>query len=155
MTEYRAVEATAECPPPSHAMHKVVFTGPGGHNVTEYRTVEATAECPLPATLGVNPAAVDGRAKGTNVVVDVAAAGVNYADCCIRWGFYGSWNEFCGFPGTPGFEFSGTVEHAPAGCGFKMGQKVFGVSMFGGCVWRSVPPRPLLPTAPRRVSAPA
>ena len=30
------------------------------------------------------------------VTVRVAAAGVNYADVCLRWGLYASWNEFGG-----------------------------------------------------------
>jgi NADPH:quinone reductase-like Zn-dependent oxidoreductase len=67
------------------------------------------------------------------VVIATSAAGVNYADVCIRWGLYGSAKKFVGWPITPGFEFAGEV----ASCGsavedFVVGDKVFGVSLFGG-----------------------
>jgi hypothetical protein len=37
------------------------------------------------------------------VVVETAFAGVNYADCCVRWGLYASAKEYVGWPITPGF----------------------------------------------------
>jgi synaptic vesicle membrane protein VAT-1 len=43
------------------------------------------------------------------VKVDVKAAGINFADVCVRQGLYSSANEFVGFPITPGFETAGTV----------------------------------------------
>eukprot|EP01084_Bolivina_argentea_P013137 24610_1 len=44
------------------------------------------------------------------VQVEVHAFGLNYADCCIRWGLYSSAKECVGWPITPGFEFSGKVK---------------------------------------------
>ncbi len=43
------------------------------------------------------------------VVVDVEAAGVNYADSIIRMGLYESAKQLHGYPITPGFEVAGTV----------------------------------------------
>jgi len=58
------------------------------------------------------------------VIVDVKATGINYADIIIRWGLYKSAKEFVGWPITPGFEFSGTVRGT--------GEKVLGVTLFNG-----------------------
>lgn len=71
-------------------------------------------------------------------LVRVAFSGVNYADVCIRWGLYSSARQFVGFPITPGFEFSGTIEMTGENpkdgseCPFSQGERVFGVTMFGG-----------------------
>jgi len=66
------------------------------------------------------------------VVVKTAFAGINYADICIRWGLYESANKLVGYPICPGFEFSGHIlkigENVKR---FKIGDEVFGVSMFG------------------------
>ena len=43
------------------------------------------------------------------VRVDVAFAGVNYADCVVRMGLYESAKKYVGWPITPGFEVAGTV----------------------------------------------
>lgn len=65
------------------------------------------------------------------VKVKVHAIGINYADVVIRWGLYKSAKEFVGWPITPGFEFSGTVEQlGPGASGFEVGQTVFGVNLF-------------------------
>jgi NADPH:quinone reductase-like Zn-dependent oxidoreductase len=58
------------------------------------------------------------------VIVDVKATGINYADIIIRWGLYKSAKEFVGWPITPGFEFSGTVKGS--------GEKVLGLTLFNG-----------------------
>lgn len=61
------------------------------------------------------------------------AIGVNYADCVIRMGLYASAKEYVGWPITPGFEFSGTVESVGAGVeDLRPGDRVFGVTRFGG-----------------------
>ena len=66
------------------------------------------------------------------VIVKTYACGVNYADVCIRWGLYESAKKFVGWPITPGFEFSGEIESKGKNVNeFEIGQKVFGVSMFG------------------------
>lgn len=59
-----------------------------------------------------------------DVIVDVKASGINYADIIIRWGLYKSAKEFVGWPITPGFEFSGTIQGT--------NQKVLGVTLFNG-----------------------
>ncbi len=44
------------------------------------------------------------------VLIDVRAIGVNYADCMVRMGLYESAKEFVGWPITPGFEVAGVVK---------------------------------------------
>jgi synaptic vesicle membrane protein VAT-1 len=65
------------------------------------------------------------------VVIDVKATGINYADIIIRWGLYESAKQLVGWPITPGFEFSGIVKSVGEGVTrYKTGDKVFGVSLF-------------------------
>jgi len=67
------------------------------------------------------------------ILVENQAVGVNYADITVRWGLYESAKKFVGLPITPGFEFAGIVkEIGPNVEGFSVGQKVFGVTFFGG-----------------------
>lgn len=67
------------------------------------------------------------------VVIACKAAGVNFADCCVRMGVYSSAKEFVGWPITPGFEISGTIESIGEGVeGFTLGQKVIALTFFGG-----------------------
>jgi NADPH:quinone reductase-like Zn-dependent oxidoreductase len=67
------------------------------------------------------------------VVVETRAAGVNYADVCVRWGVYESAKRLVGWPITPGFEFSGVVSKIGAHVTrFKPGDQVFGVTFFNG-----------------------
>lgn len=67
------------------------------------------------------------------VSIKVAATGINYADCVIRMGLYKSANELHGYPITPGFEVSGEVIAVGAEVTqFKAGDKVLGMSLFGG-----------------------
>jgi NADPH:quinone reductase-like Zn-dependent oxidoreductase len=49
---------------------------------------------------------------------------VNYADVTIRWGLYESALRFVGWPIVPGFDVSGTVEHAGRTSGFQRGDQV-------------------------------
>jgi NADPH:quinone reductase-like Zn-dependent oxidoreductase len=73
------------------------------------------------------------EALAGEVLVDVEAIGVNYADCAVRMGLYQSAKDYVGWPIIPGFEFSGTVRALGAGArGFSVGQAVFGVTRFGG-----------------------
>ena len=68
-----------------------------------------------------------------SVVVETYASGINYADVIIRWGLYSSAKQFVGWPITPGFEFSGrVVEVGTRVSKFKVGDDVFGVTLFGG-----------------------
>ena len=49
------------------------------------------------------------------VLVEVKAIGVNYADCVTRMGLYASAKQYEGFPVTPGFEVAGHVAAVGAG----------------------------------------
>ncbi|MFS4458040.1 zinc-binding dehydrogenase [Bdellovibrio sp. HCB2-146] len=65
------------------------------------------------------------------VVVQVHAIGVNYADCLVRWGVYESAKKYVGWPITPGFEFTGVIKKVGPGCrNLQVGQEVMGVTLF-------------------------
>ena len=67
------------------------------------------------------------------VRIKVQAIGVNYADCVVRMGLYSSAKEYVGWPITPGFEFSGTVQAIGTNVDtHAVGDRVFGVTRFGG-----------------------
>ena len=67
------------------------------------------------------------------VVIDVAASGVNYADCIVRMGLYASAKEFVGWPITPGFEVAGTVRSVGEGVtDLQPGERVLAVTLFFG-----------------------
>ena len=51
----------------------------------------------------------DLQPRPNEVIVSVAASGVNFADCVTRMGLYSSARHYVGYPITPGFEVSGTV----------------------------------------------
>jgi NADPH:quinone reductase-like Zn-dependent oxidoreductase len=71
--------------------------------------------------------------QNEQVLVKTRAIGVNYADICVRWGIYESAKQLVGLPITPGFEFAGeVVETGPKVKNFKKGDKVFGLTFFGG-----------------------
>lgn len=72
-------------------MRKVVIHRPGGYK----RLAIEHHPDPIP---GAN-----------DVTVQVAAIGVNFADCVTRVGLYASARHYGGYPITPGFEASGTV----------------------------------------------
>lgn len=73
----------------------------------------------------------DLEAKADEVVIDVQAAGINYADIIIRWGLYESAKQFVGWPITPGFEFAGIVKATGSSTSkFQVGDKVLGVTLF-------------------------
>jgi len=95
-------------------MKKIVIERPGG-----YRRLKII-ECPLPTP------------QNNEVLVEVGAAGVNFADVFIRLGLYKSGKEFVGWPITPGFEFSGNImKCGPGVTEFAEGTPVFGVTRFG------------------------
>lgn len=105
-------------------MRKVVIHRPGGHE--RLTVAEAPTPTPGPGELRI----------------DVAAIGVNYADCVIRMGLYASAREMVGFPITPGFEVAGTVSALGPDLGdrFAIGQQVFAVTLFGGYAEQIVVP---------------
>lgn len=76
------------------------------------------------------------------VLVEVQAAGVNYADCVVRMGLYESAKKYVGWPITPGFEVAGAVAALGEGVtDLALGARVFGVTCFGGYASRVVLPR--------------
>lgn len=81
------------------------------------------------------------------VVVETAAIGVNFADCCVRLGVYESAKKYVGWPITPGFEFAGTVKSFVPGPGkpprddeIVPGAHVFGLVRFGAYATHVVAP---------------
>ena len=69
-------------------MKKIVIERPGGHHRLQI------VEFPLPVP------------QDHEVLIEISAAGVNFADVFIRLGLYKSAKEFVGWPITPGFDFS-------------------------------------------------
>jgi NADPH:quinone reductase-like Zn-dependent oxidoreductase len=67
------------------------------------------------------------------VVVDVRAIGVNYADVIVRMGLYSSAKELVGWPITPGFEVAGVVRAVGSTVtDVEVGARVIAVTQFGG-----------------------
>ena len=108
-------------------MKRVVVRRPGGHSALELLEER-------------DPAVGAGQVR-----VRVRAAGINYADCIVRMGRYEAAKGR--YPLTPGFEFAGEVDGVSVGSGFKNGDRVLGITRFGGyassivadsgMVWRS------------------
>jgi NADPH:quinone reductase-like Zn-dependent oxidoreductase len=114
-------------------MKKIVINKPGG-----YRQLEIE-EHP-------DPAPGPGQ-----VLIEVAAIGVNYADCVTRMGLYASARHYVGYPVTPGFEVAGTVSSVGAGVSdLHPGIAVLAVTRFNGYATRLVVPREqVFPLPPR------
>jgi NADPH:quinone reductase-like Zn-dependent oxidoreductase len=116
----QAVSASAPPPPaarfdPTRPTHKVVVHKAGGHDRLKLETH------PTPS-----PAAGE-------VLIDVAAIGVNYADTTVRMGLYASAKELVGWPITPGFEVSGRIAAIGAGVeDLAVGDEVLAVTLFNG-----------------------
>jgi NADPH:quinone reductase-like Zn-dependent oxidoreductase len=96
-------------------VRRIVIARPGGYDAL--RLVEEPDPIPGP----------------NEVVIAVAAAGVNYADGIVRMGLYASAKALHGYPITPGFEVAGTV----AGVGhavrdLALGDAVIALTLFGG-----------------------
>ena len=71
--------------------------------------------------------------QSNEVLIKVHSAGLNYADGIIRMGLYESAKRLHGYPITPGFEIAGEVIEVHADVSdYKMGDKVIGVTLFGG-----------------------
>lgn len=67
------------------------------------------------------------------VLIEVAASGVNFADCCVRLGVYASAEKYVGWPITPGFEVSGKILKVGKDVkNFSTDQKVIALTRFGG-----------------------
>lgn len=95
-------------------MKKIVIERPGGYHQLKVK------EFPTPIP------------QKNEVLIEVAAAGVNFADVFVRLGLYKSGKEFVGWPITPGFEFSGKIVTCGPGVSeFAEGMPVFGLTRFG------------------------
>ena len=87
------------------------------------------------------------------VLVATRAAGVNFADVVVRLGLYASAKKYVGWPITPGFEFSGEVAALGQGVlDLKLGERVFGLTRFGGYATRVCVPRAQLFRVPAALS---
>ena len=105
-------------------MKKIVIERPGGYARLQIKK----ASRPAP--------------QDHEVLIEVYAAGVNFADIFIRLGFYKSAKEYVGWPITPGFEFSGRViEHGRDVADLNPGDPVFGVTRFGAYATHLCVPR--------------
>jgi len=105
-------------------LKKVVIHKPGGYDRLQIET------CPDP---------VPGPGE---VLVDVAACGVNYADCVTRMGLYASAKHYVGYPVTPGFEVAGRVRGTGSAVSdLPPGTPVLAVTRFNGYASVLVVPR--------------
>ena len=93
-------------------MKYIVIDRPGGYNQLKLKE------------------AADLHPASGQIIVNVKAAGISYAESIVRMGLYQSAKKH-GYPITPGFEFSGTVGELGDGVTeFKVSQNVFGVNFF-------------------------
>ena len=114
-------------------MKKIVIHAPGGY---DQLVIEQHPD-PVPGP--------------DEVLVDVAAIGVNYADCVTRMGLYASAKHYVGYPITPGFEVAGRViTTGSAVHGLDAGTRVIAVTRFDAYATRLAVKRhqvmPLPPT---------
>jgi NADPH:quinone reductase-like Zn-dependent oxidoreductase len=93
------------------------------------------------------------RPQPGEVRVAVRAVGVNFADVVIRLGLYDSAKKYVGWPITPGFEISGEVAELGEGVtDLHVGERVFGVTRFGGYTSQLCVPRAQLFRVPAALS---
>jgi NADPH:quinone reductase-like Zn-dependent oxidoreductase len=93
--------------------------------------------------------APDPTPQRDEVCVEVRAAGVNFADLVVRLGLYESAKKYVGWPIVPGFELSGVVSEVGAGVTqFRPGDRVLGITRFGGYVSRICLPEAQLARMP-------
>ena len=103
-------------------MKRIVIKKPGSWKALE---LETCADPPEP--------------KASEVVIDTAYSGVNFADVVARQGLYESANKQIGYPMCLGFEWSGRVAAVGADVrDLAVNDEVFGVSKFGGYASRLV-----------------
>jgi NADPH:quinone reductase-like Zn-dependent oxidoreductase len=96
-------------------MRRIVIHKPGGYGQL------VIEECP------------DLEPGPGEVLIDVAAIGVNYADCVTRMGLYASAKHYIGYPVTPGFEVSGTIRSVGKDIAdLQTGSAVLAITRFNG-----------------------
>ncbi|KAL3418530.1 zeta-crystallin [Phlyctema vagabunda] len=71
----------------------------------------------------------DPKPKDNEVVIEIAAAGVNYVDLLYAKGKHQNNRNLVRPPFVLGLEFAGTVISAPAECNFVLGDRVFGAGL--------------------------
>jgi synaptic vesicle membrane protein VAT-1 len=97
--------------------------------------------------------APDLRPAPGEVLVSTRAVGVNFADVVVRLGLYESAKKYVGWPITPGFEFSGEVAALGEGVtDLALGERVFGLTRFGGYASQVCVPRVQLFRVPASLS---
>jgi len=73
------------------------------------------------------------QSEANQVLIEVKACGVNYADSIIRMGLYASAKELHGYPITPGFEIAGIITDIGSSVTeFQIGDEVVALTLFGG-----------------------
>jgi NADPH:quinone reductase-like Zn-dependent oxidoreductase len=116
-------------------LKRVVIHKPGGYD----RLVIETCHDPVPGP--------------GEVLIEVAAIGVNYADCVTRMGLYASARHYIGYPITPGFEVSGTVRTTGSSVTDLLpGTPVMAVTRFNGYATRVVVKRSQVVPLPASLS---
>jgi NADPH:quinone reductase-like Zn-dependent oxidoreductase len=116
-------------------MHKIVIHRPGGYEQLKYEE---------------HPDLTPGEGE---VLIETSSIGVNYADCCVRFGVYESAKKYVGWPITPGFELAGTVKQLGRGVtNVSVGQQVFALVRFGAYATHVVVPASQVFRLPRGFS---
>ncbi|GMI01440.1 hypothetical protein TrLO_g4917 [Triparma laevis f. longispina] len=109
----------------------VEIVNPGG--TSQIRTLKIPSNA---TTTGYNIARRTKHLTTTDrediVEVSVSHFAINFADVCIRLGLYESAIRNVGYPIIPGFDISGTITSLPPSSNFKIGQRVYGATLFGG-----------------------
>jgi len=97
--------------------------------------------------------APESKPASGEVRVRTRAAGVNFADVVVRLGLYESAKKYVGWPITPGFEIAGEVVELGEGVtDLEPGERVFGVTRFGGYASELCVPRAQLFRMPAGIS---
>lgn len=105
-------------------MRKIVIHRPGGYERLRVQTAP-----------DVSPGVGE-------VLIQVKAAGVNFADCITRMGLYASAKALVGYPITPGFEVAGRVAEVGEGVeDLPVGTPVLALTLFGGYATALAVPR--------------
>lgn len=116
-------------------MQKVIIHKPGGYEQLRIEKHPDLTPCP------------------GEVLIEVEAIGINYADCVTRMGLYASARQYVGYPITPGFEVAGRVAACGAGVDdLDNGTPVIGISRFGAYATQVAIPRQQVFTLPGKLS---
>ena len=133
--------------------HHISIERPGGYRELKLKSIlNPTKGANVDLSQAYN---AENKLNPGYLVISVKAIGINYADIAIRWGIYSSAKKYVGFPITPGFEFSGEVfDLSEQSKSFKKGDKVFGVTLFGGYSSKILVPEDQVFHIPSKLSMP-